>query len=157
MTPKEMQIAVDQFRHEIGPNAEISVFIEDHIINEHPIYAIIYPHGICRSDEGRVRITAPDFEEALLKMRAAWAEHSAQFRGKAIRSMALAIIRITAEQGHCTDAALRQEFKNGEVESYGPDAVKDANEIADKGPFAIVTLGGANGAPDQLPEGATVN
>lgn len=157
MTPKEMQIAVDKFRQEVGPNADVSVFIEDKITDEYPVRVIVYPHGICRSDEGRVSIEAEDFPDALLKMRAAWDEHSAQFRGKAIRSMALMIIRITAEQGHCTDAALRQEFKYGEVERYGADAVKDANEIADKGPFAIVTLGGANGAPDEVPKGATVN
>lgn len=102
-----------------------------------------------------------DLTALLVKARAAWEDYTAPYHRKMIRKMALAIIRITADIGHCTDAALRAEFGPILLARYGADACLDANKIADKGPFSIVTLGGDNGAPLDLdankPEGATVN
>lgn len=157
MTPKEMQAALIALRTEIGPKADVSVFIQDKP-GVPPIYASINPNGIGeRSDIGYIYIQADDFDDALAKLKNTWAEHAAQFRAKAIRKMALAIISITADQGQCTDAALRGAgLSAADVKHYGAEACAFANEMAGKGPFQIVTLGGANGAPDHVEPTARV-
>jgi hypothetical protein len=55
--------------------------------------------------------------------------------------MALRIITITADQGACTDSALRMtgDFTDAEIAAYGAAACEEANRMADAGPFSITT------------------
>src|SRR3546814_3527460 len=110
--------------------------------------AALYPDGIgAGRSRNRLAAKADTLEDLLARLRALWNEAGARHRAARIRSMALAIIRITAEQGTCTDAALRAgDFTAEEVARYGADAGEAADEIASNGPFSIVSIAGPNAA-----------
>lgn len=155
MTPKEFKIELTKVANEIGSAAQLSAHISERHLADHVIYCGVYPRGMDHGNKGYFSVEADDFETILLKVRAKWAEYAAEFRTQTLRKMALAIIRITSEIGQCTDASLRQDFSADEVKRFGAEACGEANAMAGKGPFEIVTLGGANGAPADV-EGARV-
>lgn len=153
MTPDEAKIAFREFERTVGPEAWISVSLtHDVSYADGSLSCSVYPTGV--THRMAFQVFADDFPSLLDKAQEKWREHGVEFRRQSVRKMALAIIRITADVGHCTDAALRTEFTAAEVAAFSADAVKDANVIADKGPFEIVMLGGANGAPSEIGETA---
>lgn len=110
------------------------------------VHVMLYPDGLCHN-RGYVSADADTFEELLAAIKALWAESADRYHAERVRKMALAIIRITAEQGICTDAALRAgEFSDSELKRYAEEAIADANEIASNGPFSIARIAGANAA-----------
>lgn len=144
MTPKEFKVAITALAKEIGPRAELwaSIGIE----GDHPLTASVYPTGMCGSAGCAFRVEADDFDELIVTLRTKWAEHKDRYHAEMVRKMALEIIRLTAEHGECTDAALRAVFNPGDVAFFGPDAIADANKIASNGPFSITAVKGANAA-----------
>lgn len=140
MTPKEIQAEIVKLQTEVGPKAHVGFSLQSH---GRPIYVSLYPFGITNSD-GYLSAASEDWADALEKIRAEWAEHSAEHCRQTVRNMALAIIRLTSDLGQCTDAALRAEFDPGVVARWGTDACAMANEMAGKGPFAIVAVANAN-------------
>ena len=144
MTPMEIKTALSQMAREIGPRADVTVMITSSN-RDKPLYAVVYPDSVERDSALSVR--AHDWPALLAELRSKWDERSAEYSRKTIRKMALEIIRITAELGECTDAALRAgEFGPGEVAQFGEEAIADANTIASNGPFAIVSVANANAA-----------
>lgn len=154
MTPQEANKEFKAISKEIGPKSWVSVSLSfDRGISAGALYCSVYPQGVTGSCA--FTVFAESFADLVVATRAKWEEHGVKYRQQRTRKMALAIIRITAEIGHCTDAALRQEFAGDEVTRYGADACTEADTMAGKGPFAIVSLGGANGAPaDAVERGA---
>lgn len=150
MTPKEYAAAANALSKRMGANLSIHTYVADRDTGD-VLSAAVYRDWPRRDME--FRVVADDFVALLVAVEVKWKDHEAQFRRQITRKMALAIMRITAEHDHCTDAALRQEFSDEEVKRFGSDACADANTIAGKGPFEIITLGGANGAPVEV-EGA---
>jgi hypothetical protein len=149
MTAREFSDAVTKLAAGMGPRGSISTFIMDRLCGADgaPLYSAVYPTGdYSRGPE--FTVTAETFAELHAGLRDKIAAHAEVYRTRTIRKMALAIIRITGELGHCTDAALRNcgEFDPEQVTAFGELACTDANEVAGKGPFTIVALGGANGA-----------
>src|SRR3546814_15806231 len=66
--------------------------------------AALYPDGIgAGRSRTRLAAKADTLEDLLARLRALWNEAGARHRAARIRSMAPAIIRITAEPGTCTD------------------------------------------------------
>lgn len=131
---------------EIGPKANIYTSLSD---RGKFVSGSIYPYGMggpTRNEDGYLRLEADTLRELLDALRSKWAEYEESHRTRTIRKMSLAIIRITAELGECTDAALRNcgEFDPGQIKRYGEQACADANDIAGRGPFKIITMGGAN-------------
>lgn len=147
MTPVEARKAFQDFQKSVGQEAHVSLFMNvDYFYREKAIGVFLYPLGMTHK-RGHVRADGDTFEEALDAIKAVWADAGDRYRAERIRKMALAIIRITAEQGACTDAALRaDEFTDDEVGRYSEDAVADANAIASNGPFSIQRIAGANAA-----------
>lgn len=143
MTPKEIQAEIIQVMKDVGPRSRLFVSINEYS-SEGSIYAALYPDGMTR--DSAFSIYADEWAEMFVAVRARWAAMSAEYRKKTIRKIALEIIRRTAEEGVCTDAALRGEFTDSEVETFGAEAVEDANQIASNGPFSITKLAGANAA-----------
>jgi hypothetical protein len=143
MSARDFARAVKAFEKSIGPRASISTFLAFN--DGAPLYCAVYPTGNY-SKGADFSVQAETFSELFAAVQAKWAEYEADHRVRTIRKMALAIIRITAELGECTDAALRNcgEFDPGQINAYGEQACADANEIAGKGPFSIVVMGGAN-------------
>ena len=142
MTVKEIQAQMRELTKRIGPRADLSIYIGH---GEQPLWISLYPYGMTK-EEGHLAFHADDFAEALDGINAAWDKYQEQFKATITRKMALAIIRLTDEFGTCTDAALRQEFDNGQVSSYGEAACALADTMAAKGPFGIVRVDGANKA-----------
>jgi hypothetical protein len=148
MTAYEYRTSIKDFLSKAGIKAEAYTSFAD---NGPLYYVTFYPRGIVGSssrEEGYLRIDGDTFGELFRKLSEAWSEYEGRHRGQTIRKMALAIIRITAELGECTDAALRAsgEFDPGQIRAYGEQACADANEIAGKGPFKIKMRRGANAA-----------
>lgn len=145
-TPAEMAAALREFCDEIGPNADSYASINTSRYYSKPglpCSLSLYPNGITGNGE-TVSCNAATWREALSDVKDIWAERSDQRALNTIRSMALRIISITTDQGECSDAALRAEFEARDVIRYGERACAEANEMAGRGPFSIVTLRGAN-------------
>lgn len=105
MTPREYRDAVAEFLLGVGPKAEVHTSTNSYGL---ALSAGLYSKGLCQSaNDGHFRVEADTFTEVFRKLTAKWTEYEAQYRAETIRMMALAIIRITAELGECTDAALR--------------------------------------------------
>lgn len=147
MTPQEIKAAVMALRKEVGPNSYVDGTISSDKYRDEIIMFVLYPDGIGGVSNTRLTTFADTWEEGLEKLRTQWVEYSERHRAERVRKMALEIIRITAEQGACTDAALRAgDFTDEEVNRYSEDAIADANTIASNGPFSVVKLSGANAA-----------
>ena len=95
---------------------------------------------------GKVRLSAQvgSLEEVVPAITAEWEKHKELHAANTIKSMAIAIIRLTTELGECTDASLRCEFAAMEIDEYGNAAADLATEMGGRGPFRIVRLTGAN-------------
>lgn len=153
MTPKEFKAELRKFASEIGPKAEVCASIDE---DDHPLVVrcSIYPLGLASPEARRgggvvgnlYGIGGDDFPEALKALRKEWSKHADLHRAQIIKALALAIIRITAEFGSCSDAALRQDFDPGSIERYGEDACAEANRMASAGPFAILRAAKSNAA-----------
>ena len=104
--------------------------------------ASVYPQSIV----GKVLLTArgDTYRELIADCEERWAIHSDLHASTTIREMALSIIAITADQGECSDAALRAKFDAADVDRYGDHACAEASSMASNGPFSIVKLSGAN-------------
>lgn len=143
MTPQEIQAEMLKVMKEVGPHARLFVSINGYP-RDGSIHVSLYPEGMAK--DSAFTFYANDWAEVFSETRARWAVDAAKHRKKAVRKIALAIIRRTAEEGVCTDAALRGEFADEEINTLGAEAVEDANRIASNGPFSITKLAGANAA-----------
>ena len=146
MTPQEAATAFRAFEKSLGDKADVYVSLNlGRWNNEAALYVSVKPSGILSDEE--FTIYAESFADLLAKATAKWAEFKDEHRARRVREMAIEIIRITAEHGVCTDAALRAgKFSDSEVTDLGPDACVDATEIASNGPFSITPLAKANAA-----------
>lgn len=134
MTVAEVQAELAVLRKEFPARAHISASVYSDRVS-----VTVYPKDITANDVVRGEAKS-DFAEAFADLRAKWAERSERYAAEMIRSMALEIIRITAERGQCDAFALRAgKFSQEDVATYGERAVADANEIASNGPFSIIT------------------
>ena len=139
MTPAELMTELRDLAAEVGPKAEAYV----HIGGGSPqVCAVLNPDGIL----GKVRlyVHGEEWADLVQALRVKWEEHRDLHAANIVKSMAIAIIRLTAENGECTDAALRVEFSPQEVERYGTQAETLATEMGANGPFTIVKLASAN-------------
>jgi hypothetical protein len=148
MTPQEFKTALQAFRKEVGPRAEVWAQISCHPDHDDKsvLYGSIYPEGICNNN-GYLKVFGDDFASLLSALKDGWAKQKNIHRARTIRKMALEIIKTTADLSECTDASLRSAgFTSDEIAQYGSLACGDANTIAGKGPFRI-KVKGSNGAP----------
>ena len=145
MTPIEIR---DECRklNEVGTRAHVYLNVSEDNDDDQLVYAAVYPTGLGHSPP--FSIYAKEWDEVFSLLRAKWETKSDKYRLDTIRKMALAIIRLTAENGECTDAALRTDgFSQEELARYGADAVVDADDIAGNGPFSIQSItAGVNAA-----------
>ena len=146
MNATEAHKAMLTLKDAIGKNATVYIHMGVYSYKtEKPLTVILNPSSALEDD--RISFQAADFDEAVETANIKWAEYSEKHGLRMVREMALAIIRITAEQGECTNAALRSDkFSNEDVIKFGERACIDATKIANNGPFSIVTLAGANAA-----------
>lgn len=143
LTLTEACAAFKAFSKSISAKAQCSVSLSTNY-GVKAIHALVKPGGY--EDDTTFFLHADTFRDLLEQCEAKWVEHSDLFAANTIRRMALAIITITADQGECSDAALRAEFDASEITRYGERACAQATEMASNGPFSIVTLSGANDA-----------
>lgn len=147
MTPKEIKAELNNLRAAVGIKAYADVTVKAaEYWEDEVVVAVLYPFGIGSSQEGYVRFTAPDFAGAIKGLADEWETRKTKHRAAIIKKMALAVIRITTENGECTDAALRNEFDAGEVLSLCDEACALADEMAGRGPFKVKKARGANAA-----------
>jgi hypothetical protein len=146
MTILEAHAALVELKRDIGPAAEIYVTLSTFAGGEKPLRAQIVAGGLGQRDPN-FSCFGSDLGQVVAEMRTGWDGFQAEHARRMTADMALEIIRITDEQGSCTDAALRgSKFSVGDVLRFGPAACAKANEMAGRGPFAIVSIAGANGA-----------
>jgi hypothetical protein len=144
MSPLEIQSHLKALAAHVGPKADVSVFMG--LRWDHATLTIL-PSGDFIKDKARFSIEGTDWEELFRDAYAKWDEVSGVYDAKIVRDMALAIIRLTAELGKCSDGALRMEFAAEDIAKFGDRAAASANEMAANGPFSIVKTGDGNGAP----------
>lgn len=144
MTPKEYRAAIKEFTRQIdGRRPCVTTYINRD--GEFVMDASVYTDW--PMSERVFEVEANDFDELLILLKDKWESYKETNRTRTIRKMALAIIRITAELGECTDAALRADvFSAEEVARYASDACADADKIASNGPFSVTRAAKANAA-----------
>lgn len=135
-----IQTALRELQSLGGPKAEASLTIKGN-----QVFAHFLPLGF-GLDTPCVLEFGDSPLECIATAHAKWEEMSDRVRSDTIKKIALAVIRITHEQGQCTDSALRAEFHASDVAKYCDEAISIANTMADNGPFEIVELQGANAA-----------
>jgi hypothetical protein len=143
LTLSEARDAFVAFSKTVGSACQVYV----HLGSQHDrslISAQIYTKGVARPGGATLTAQGDGYRELLEACEAKWAEHSDLHAANIVREMALAIIAITADQGECTDAALRAKFDAADVARYGDSACEQATTMASNGPFRIVKLAGAN-------------
>lgn len=148
MTPQEVHAELVALAAEIGPGAHllVSVTASDY---SNGLSGSVYPVGVTGSSVCLHTRSAESWEGVISEMRLRWEDHRDLHASNATKGMALAIIRLTAENGECTDGALRCEFVQQEIDRYGDAAAALATEMGGNGPFEIVRLGVGN-----MPEAA---
>ena len=145
MTPKQFRSKAIALAKKVGPRAEVFVSLTTGY-REDALSATVYSDGIGGHIGAIFSVTADDFDELSHQLTMKWFDYEDTHRARMVREIALAIIRITADQGSCSDAALRVDFDLDDIAKYGEAACADANEIADRGPFAIIKTATANAA-----------
>lgn len=146
MTPTAARAELRSLCKSIGPKATVSIVLQSEGADKGILSAFLRPRGW---DTGQpvVNVKGDDFPSLIDALKLAWAAFEEQSAQATIRDMALEIIRITHEQGACTDAALRGgRFTPGEIDRLGGWACTRANEMAAGGPFRIALTSGGNGA-----------
>lgn len=144
MTPNELKTDLGALCAEIGPKAEAWAHVNGH--HRGTISASIEPDGIL--GKVRLHVDVSEWGEVVPALRAVWENHRDLHASNTIKGMALAIIRLTAEHGECTDQALRVEFTQHDIDRYGEQSAELATEMGGKGPFKIITTGQSNGPDD---------
>lgn len=144
MTPTEAKRELQDLSRRIGPQADMFVGICKY--HSEALDASVYPQGIGGGRSAAFIVRANDWPELIAALNAKWDEFKDVHQARVVKDMALEVIRITAEFGQCSDAALREKFSAEEVARYGADACAKADEMAANGPFSIVTVGAANAA-----------
>jgi hypothetical protein len=146
MTPQEIQAAVKALRDEIGPKCELSLYVNGKNALK-PIDGHCRPRGYGADSPFISTGCHEGWLDALDDCRQQWLAMKADIEKDVLRRMALAIIRITADTGACTNAALRaDDFTEQDIAEFGDAACQQADEMASNGPFTIAVLQGANAA-----------
>ncbi len=142
LTHAEARAAFRELAERIGPRANVHPSLNSFERSGSDLTALVYPEGVL--GKGQFSVKADSYREMLERIEAEWEVRGSAYVAKTVRDMALAIISITADQGECTDAALRATFDAVDVARYGERACEQATEMASNGPFSIVKLSGAN-------------
>ncbi len=145
LTHAEARDAFKTFARSIGPRCDKSIGLETSSWDKLPeaLSATFWIDGITGNGQ-RFVVRAGTYRDLLAAAEAEWADRSDLHAITVTREMALAIIAITADQGECSDAALRATFDAADIKRFGEQACAQATEMASNGPFSIVSLSGAN-------------
>lgn len=141
MTPLEIHEAMKAIVDEVDLVSTASVVVNDSSKPEGTATLLLYIRG-----NDHLSVRADNWPELFRSARAKLLEAVDRLHGEVVKKLALAIIRITHEQGECTDQALRVEFGQQDIDRYGEEAVAAADQMASNGPFRIVATAGANAA-----------
>ncbi len=144
-TAKELKIALKDLCAGIGPKATATVLVDNDTATTAAL--LVYAMG---GHDNSEHFSGATFEEAIEAGRLHFIASAGARRGATIRKMALLIITTTADKGLCEDRDLRCEFDASEVEALGTEAVAQANQMAERGPFSIVTTGTGNHEQEPL-------
>lgn len=144
MNVQKIQKAVAALAEKVGPQAYASLNITPHRIS-----GCVYTKGIGADNDDvaafSVRAVGDDPAVIISELEAKWLAERESRAGRTIEQMALSIIRLTAEFGECTDAALRAEY-GPLVAELSEAATKHANSMAANGPFSVTVTAAANAA-----------
>lgn len=137
MKPIEISEALKQLRIESGPRTDVLCAVSDGKYQGRALRLTIYTNGVCNT--ATVSVESDEWDDLLVKARREMADARVVQRGKKIKTMALDIIRITFEQGKCTDISLiGAGHTRDEITLYGPEAERAADEMAGGRPFKII-------------------
>lgn len=144
-TISEIQAGCRALAEKVGPKSYVNLSIT----NGRTV-ASLHTKGIVGDPEdvGSFAVFVHNFEDpaaALQELEELWRAEREARSGRVIEQMALSIIRLTAEFGECTDAALRAEYGQ-DVAELGAEALERANAMAANGPFSIRVTQSANAA-----------
>lgn len=144
-TISEIQADCRALAEKVGPKSYVNLNITNGYTS-----ASLYTKGLIGDPEdvGAFAVFAHNFTDpaaALQELEEKWLAEREARSGRIIEQMALSIIRLTAEFGECTDAALRAEYGK-DVAELGAAALERANSMAANGPFSIRITQSANAA-----------
>lgn len=144
MNVQEIQKAVTALAGKVGPKSAVYFSIDLNGIGGR-----LYTKGIGQDPDDinafTVRASGDDPAVIIAELETKWLAERESRAGRAIEQMALSIIRLTAEFGECTDAALRAEY-GPLVAELSEAATERANSMAANGPFSVTITAAANAA-----------
>ena len=144
-TISEIQAGCRALAEKVGPKSYVNLNITNGYTS-----ASLYTKGLIGDPEdvSAFAVFAHNFTDpaaALRELEEKWLAERVARSDRIVEQMALSIIRLTAEFGECTDAALRAEYGQN-VAELGAAALERANSMAANGPFSIRTTQSANAA-----------
>lgn len=142
MSPKEIVAEMARIEQLLGgPPATVYVHVGR---GDHPLSATCYMSGIASRDERRFGAVAHEWDELFENIKIAWRSYEATYVFETVRKIALEIIKITAERGECSEAAIRacRDLSPEQIDAFIDRAVDDANAIASNGPFSVIRVAG---------------
>jgi hypothetical protein len=132
MTPKQAGAALRKLQEEVGAGYSAGVSLHT---GELPLGGTIFRN--MGDYKTVVRANGDSFQAVI--------EYKATARSERVKAMALAVIKITDEAGHCNEASLRMGgFDREEIADLGEEAAVKANEMAGRGPFTIERSANSN-------------
>lgn len=137
MTAADLRQACVDLAASIGGKADVTIStLSQHHNRSKPASIVVWPNGFC--DSGRQSFDADTYPEAFANARQ-WADQNKVVRHNAlIRNMAVAIMVLTDEHGHCTDTLLRGKgFSAAEITEHHEAACQRAGEMAGNTPFSV--------------------
>lgn len=136
----DVRAALQALKNLVGSKAYVSLTMS---AGEQVCRCQLYPKDILGKEQ--IFTSGDDWLSAIQAAANEWAKRADLHAETTTREMALAIIRITAENGGCTDAQLRGAyFEASDVVRYCDAAVERANEMAAGAPFSVTATLGAN-------------
>jgi hypothetical protein len=140
MTPKQAGAALRKLQEEVGAGYSAGVSLHT---GELPLGGTIFRN--MGDYKTVVRANGDSFQAVIERLTAMWGEYKATARSERVKAMALAVIKITDEAGHCNEASLRMGgFDREEIADLGEEAAVKANEMAGRGPFTIERSANSN-------------
>ena len=134
-TPPQIMEALKSICAEVGPKAEAHASVSHNGLAG----GSLHPDGILGTPRLYVH-GHTEWSGVVEALRGKWEEYRDLHAANTIKGMAMAIIRLTAECGECTDGALRCEFTQQEIDRHGEAAADLATEMGANGPFKIVRV-----------------
>jgi hypothetical protein len=141
MTAADLFAECNRLRAAFGPKAEVHLMVQDgrYGAGDTSVYLSVRPTGEYNRDSPYLTYRGRAWADAFSTAHKDASSYFTVLRNATIRKLALAIIEITDEHGHCTEVLLLSKgFPSTDIADFHVDACVRASEMCANAPFRVV-------------------